>query len=359
MMLLLTIFIAAIYGYFICWLLLGLHKLRKKSRQSAPQQHNYSLIIAAHNEATQIADCLQALANQNYPAEKFEVILAADRCTDETVAIAEKFHDQFSRLHIIEIKDVPPGVSPKKNALDLAIQAANFDHFIFLDADVITPANHLRAMDESFRQNTAAVVSLMKFDPPQNFWQRFIVFEKLISWCISGAGVGYNAPIISYGGNWGYTRKVFTESGGFAEIRESLSGDDDLMLQRFGKLGARIDFCLNPAGWVRTPHLNSFSHFLRQRRRHFSAGQRYSTRLQVGYFFFHLSNLLLWIMPLIYTPALFFLLLKLLADYLVTRRGQTIFQERTSLLNFILFDGLYMLYNTLIGPLGHIGKIKW
>lgn len=358
-MLLLTIFIAAIYGYFICWLLFGLHRLLKKSRESAPQQNSYSLIIAAHNEAAQIADCLQALANQSYPVEKFEVILAADRCTDETVAIAEKFHDQFSRLHILEIKDVPPRVSPKKNALDLAIQATRFDHFIFLDADVITARDHLKAMDDSFRQDTAAVVSLMKFDAPKNFWQRFIVFEKLISWCISGAGVGFNAPIISYGGNWGYTRKVFTESGGFAEIRESLSGDDDLMLQRFGKLGARIDFCLSPAGWVRTPHLDSFSHFLRQRRRHFSAGQRYSLGLQIGYFFFHLSNLLLWIMPLIYTPALLFLILKILADYLVIRRGNSIFQEKTSFLNFILFDGLYMLYNTLIGPLGHIGKIKW
>lgn len=352
----------AVYFYFLAWALRGLKRLAAKSlprAQNEAEPRPFSVIIAAHNEAGSIARCLEKLTRQNYPAGLYEIIVAADRCSDETAALARAFQKEFSRLKIIEITAAPPGVSPKKHALARAVEAAAHEHLLFLDADVVPTEHHLWAMNRSFAGGAAAVVSLMKFFPPQNLWQRFLVFEKLVSWCIAGAGIGRERPLIAYGGNWGYTKSAFRQINGFAGIESSLGGDDDLLLQKMGEQRLPVQMCLEPQGWIRTAPPESFQHFLRQRRRHFSAGKRYRPALQAGYFLFHASNLILWLGGLFYGPGLFFLFLKLAGDALVLRQGQKLFREEFSLPAVLGFDFLYLVYNTLIGPLGHLGRIKW
>lgn len=356
----------AVYLYFLIWALRGLQRLAAKSLPfaQAPLQNHaeplpFSVIIAAHNEAGSIARCLEKLTRQNYPAGLYEIIVAADRCTDETVALARAFQQEFPRLKILEISAAPPGVSPKKHALARAIAVAEYERLLFLDADVVPTENHLRAMNRYFAEGAAAVVGLMKFFPPQNLWQKFLVFEKLVSWCIAGAGIGWERPLIAYGGNWGYTKSAFRQINGFAGIESSLGGDDDLLLQKMGEQNLPVQMCLEPQGWIRTAPPESFRQFLRQRRRHFSAGKRYRFSLQAGYFLFHAANLALWLGGLFYWPGLLLLLLKLAGDALAIRQGQKLFREEFSLPATLGFDFLYLIYNTLIGPLGHIGKVKW
>ncbi|NIV71386.1 MAG: glycosyltransferase, partial [Calditrichae bacterium] len=269
---------------------------------------SYSIIIAAHNEADNIANCLNSLVNQNYPKDQYEIIVAADRCEDNTVEVVNKFRPEFNHLHVIEVWNPPTGVSPKKFAINQALQHAQYEYFLFLDADVVPTKNHIRTMNQYFEKQIAAVISLMKFYPPKSFWQNFLVYEKLVSWCIAGAGVGFNRPIISYGGNWGYTKSAFNKVSGFENIRFSLSGDDDLLLQQMGKMKLPISFCLAREGWIRMEPPKSLSQFIRQRRRHFSAGKTYRFYLQGGYFLYHATNLALWLAWIFYLPAILLLI---------------------------------------------------
>lgn len=351
--------IFAANAYFIWWVWRGLTRLPAQSSAANDAPRKYSVIIAAHNEEAAIANCLTTLIAQNYPKDHYEIIIVADRCTDETVDIARAFQSQFPGLQILEIDDVPPGVSPKKNGLAQAIQRTKFDHFLFLDADVRPSLNHIRTMNRYFDDDAAAVVSLMTFAKATSFWQKFLAFEKLASWCIAAAGVGWRFPVISYGGNWGYTRGAFEAVGGFEAILHALSGDDDLLLQKMGQMNLPVHFCLHPDGWVKMAAPSSFGQFIRQRRRHFSAGKNYLFSLQLSYFLYHASNLALWIAPLFFPPAGIFLLLKLTLDWRIIRRGSRLFREHFSPASTIVFDFLFMIYNTLIGPLGHFGKIKW
>jgi cellulose synthase/poly-beta-1,6-N-acetylglucosamine synthase-like glycosyltransferase len=345
--------------YFIGWALRGLKKLTVFAAPSNQVQRRYSIIITAHNEENNISVCLQALVDQEYPGDFYEIILAADRCKDKTVEIAASFQKNFPNLQIFEIDRIPPGISPKKYAISRAIERARFEYMLFLDADVIPTKNHIQTMNGYFGEDTAAVVSLMKFSEAASFWKKFLVFEKLVSWCIAGAGIGRQRPIIAYGGNWGYTKSAFRKINGFTAIDRSLSGDDDLLLQKMGEAKLPTAICLQPGGWVRTAPPKTFAHFFRQRRRHFSAGKKYRPRLQAGYFLYHASNLLLWTGWLFWGPALFFLLFKLLGDVFVIRQGQALFQEKISPLSIILYELTYLVYNTLVGPLGYIGRMKW
>ena len=345
--------------YFHFWLRSGL----KKSSQQPLNRLNHppflSVIIAAHNEEKNIAKLLTALSAQSLSGENFEVILACDRCSDATIPIAEQHRAVLPNLQIIAIADVPQGVSPKKYALQQAVAKASSPYFVFLDADVLPGSNHLKTFQSFFQSGYDVVVSLMRFREPKNIWQAFLVFEKWVSWCIAGASIGHGKPIISYGGNWGYTRPAFEKVGGFREIFSSLSGDDDLLLQKFGKAGLSIAFCTNPEGWVEMDFPSSLKHFLRQRRRHFSAGKKYQPAVKAGYLWYHASNLLLWISPIFNPLNAAFLFAKIGLDVAAFRQTAPLFQVSFSIARQLLFNALYVCYNTLIGPLGHIGKIRW
>ena len=346
-----------IYAGFIFWLLTGI--LRIRTFAGGNTAGKFSVIIAAHNEEKNIGELLTILATQEYPLENVEVLLAADRCSDNTSEIASSFRDQIPNLKIIDIQTVPEGCSPKKHALATAISAASFDRLLFLDADVRPTLRHLATMDNYFAHGNNVVISLMRYPAPINLADAFLIFEKLVSWGIAAASTGHKKPIISYGGNWAYSRSAFSEAGGFGETMFSLSGDDDLLLQRFADNRQPVAICMNPDGWVETEAPASFKHFLRQRRRHFSAGKHYRPTVQAGYFVFHAVNLLLWISPLFVSAGFAVLLIKLGIDILLgTFLGQR-FRISLSPWTIPIHSMLYMLYNTLVGPLGHLGKIRW
>src|SRR5688500_16271271 len=57
-----------------------------------------SVLIAAHNEEGIIGDRLRNALEFDYPADRFEVVVASDGSTDSTNAIAAGFDDRRVRL---------------------------------------------------------------------------------------------------------------------------------------------------------------------------------------------------------------------------------------------------------------------
>src|SRR5258705_10554226 len=60
-----------------------------------------SVIIPARNEEQDIGQLLQALQEQSYPKELFEVIVVDDHSTDATADIVQ----QFSTVKLIQLKE--------------------------------------------------------------------------------------------------------------------------------------------------------------------------------------------------------------------------------------------------------------
>lgn len=345
--------------YYLLWVYRGLKKIEGSVSPQNSTDHSFSVIIAAHNGAGHINQCLQSLIKQNYPKTKYEIIVIADRCTDNTVQIVHQYMDKFPYLKIVEISEVADGLSPKKYALTRGINEASFDHFVLLDADVIPTQNHLKILNQYFNENTHVVVSVMKLTLLDNFWQNFLKYERLYNWAVAAGSIFNGNPVISYGGNWAYTRHAFNQVNGFEDIFQSLGGDDDLLLQKFGKENLKILFCSNPEGWVTTQAPNSLQKFIQQRKRHFAAGKYYQKKFKVGYFLYHSSNLVLWILPFIFTPAIFLLVLKILGNIRLGILSGSFFKERISKYQIPLFEFLFMVYNATVGIPGLVGRIKW
>ena len=96
-----------------------------------------SVIIPARNEAKNIGRTLDALAVQTLPKSDFEVILADNGSTDDTIAIAEKYASLLT-LNII----CTPATSIAQVRND-GVHAASGDIFAFLDADCTAKASWL------------------------------------------------------------------------------------------------------------------------------------------------------------------------------------------------------------------------
>ncbi len=94
-----------------------------------------SVIIPAHNEEAWIGPCLQALLLEPAPAGGAEIVIAANGCTDETVARARVFEVKAKTQGWGFVLLDLPGLG-KPAALNSGDAAASGDKRLYLDADV-------------------------------------------------------------------------------------------------------------------------------------------------------------------------------------------------------------------------------
>jgi hypothetical protein len=98
-----------------------------------------SVVIAAHNEAAVIGRCLDSLLADAQPGE-FEVIVAANGCTDATAEIAA------ARTGVRVVNLPAPG---KVAALNAGDELATGFPRIYLDADIVLPTSGVRALRDA------------------------------------------------------------------------------------------------------------------------------------------------------------------------------------------------------------------
>src|SRR4051794_31059427 len=103
-----------------------------------PDEPLVSALVAAYNAEPFIAEALQSALDQDWPADKLEVIVVDDGSTDGTAAVAEGFDDPRIRL----IRQANAGAC---GAVNTALAAARGELLALLDADDAWPAGKLRA----------------------------------------------------------------------------------------------------------------------------------------------------------------------------------------------------------------------
>lgn len=359
-MLLIALLLLAVYAGFAVWLWSGIKSVAAYHPPVKPADFtSFSVIIAAHNEAPVIGRTISALVSQNYPADLFEIIVSADRCTDRTTEVAKEAGGKFPNLKVVSIDEVPANISPKKYALQQAISRSKFDTLVLMDADCRPGEDYLQTLNHYFTNGREVVVNIPKVQTRPSLVHHYLYPERILTWGIAAAGVGHGRPFLAFGGSWAYTRQVLEAAGGFVHIAGSLSGDDDLLIYRMGRISQNIAVCLEPAGWVQTGLPESWKAFFIQRRRHHSAGKFYAPAVKAGYGIFHLSNLILFIIPFLFPLAVLALLAKFVIDYFCLRFCGNVFRESIRFMDFIIFEIGYVLQHALLAPLAFIGKIRW
>ena len=139
------IVISFLYFLFIILLAAGLLSLKKHQSTSL---HSVSIIVPARNEEKRIEECLQHLLKQNHP--DYEIIVINDRSEDKTRNIIKTYSDSYDNVHLIDIKEVPCGFSPKKFAITKGIETAKGEIILTTDADCRPPETWASAIASHF-----------------------------------------------------------------------------------------------------------------------------------------------------------------------------------------------------------------
>ena len=360
-----VVFFCALLAFFAGYVIFHvyiLEGLRRLPFIPEPHQPQLSIIIAARNEEKGIASCINALLQQNYPKELFEIIVVNDRSEDRTAGIVAGLQPDNPNLHLKTITELIDDMPPKKNALRRGIEASRFDILVFTDADSIVPPGWLRGFAGAFSKDVGVVAGYSPFRlGTMGLSADFLRYEELKNSIGAAAAVGWQRPYMCTGRSFAYRKEVYRAVNGFESNKHSISGDDDLFIQRVERERRwKARYLPSPETAVLTEAPSTFREFVNQRTRHFSTGKYYPIRMKLMFGTIQLFNLLL-ILALFISPfcAAIFLLGKLWVDTLVMKAGERVFREHFGIGRVAVLEFLYVCYNLLIGPLGLVGNFTW
>lgn len=236
-----------------------------------------TVLIPARNEADNIAACLQAVLDGNYPHSSLEIIVLDDFSSDETVAfvqrISQKFQPPGSLISCICLADhLPPEAifSPnKKKAIEIGVAYAKGEIIVTTDADCIVPKDWLRSHLLAFENASVQMVC-----GPVVFWREKDLFQKFQSldflgmMGITGAGYQLGWHRMANGANLAFRKEVFDAVNGYSGNEHLASGDDMFLVQKVAEhWPGSVVFLKSLAATVQTAPMPDLRSFWQQRLR--------------------------------------------------------------------------------------------
>ncbi len=353
-----------VYTGVALWFLRGLHR-RQPTDRLCESNPFVSVVIAARNEESYIGPCLDALSNQTYPQDRFEVLVIDDDSTDAT------FREASERPFATVLHPDPRfnDHAAKKRPMATGVDQAKGSIILTTDADCTVPPGWVEAMTRSFLPDVDVVIGFSQINDrsrPGSVWEQLQALDFLALMAAAAGAADNGIPLAATGQNLAFRKSAYDRVGGYHDIRHRPSGDDVLLLQLLTRRGGtRAAFCSASESFVSTWRTESPRGYLRQRRRWASNA---SMQVLNPPFFAYIASVFaanLAILLAILTGGIVALaglaagLLKLLGDLLVIRKGATRFGRRDLLRVFPLWALLQPPYIVLAGVLGTTLGFTW
>lgn len=181
-----------------------------------------SVIIPAHNEERTLGQCLESLAQMNFPAADFEVIVVDNGSNDRTKEIAHSFSARLN-LTVLEKKD--GNISAVRN---WGARVARGRIFAFTDADCVVPPAWLECAGELLKSPHIGIIGAHGLIPEDSSWVAKTWYRDIAT--AKRGEVSY-VPTLDLM----VRRSVFFNVGGFDESLET--NEDYEFCQRVGRAG--------------------------------------------------------------------------------------------------------------------------
>ncbi|RCT53887.1 glycosyltransferase [Winogradskyella sp. KYW1333] len=362
-----TIFYLLLMGLFV----IGFDKVESFSLSDLPSRTKFTVVIPFRNEAENLEALLLSVSNLNYPKTHYEIILVNDDSTDTSIDAIESFlKKQKSPLKNIRIIDnYRQSNSPKKDAITLAINNANYDWIITTDADCLLPSYWLDAFDEKIQtSDTVAIVGPVNLITTSSFLNRFQTLEILALQGVTLGSFGIRFPFMCNGANFCYKKSVFKDCNGFEGNNNIASGDDLFLLEKIHKqYKARVHYLKSEKAIVHTKGESNLNSLIQQRLRWASKTNNYSnwyskiTGLIVllGNLIFNIILVLLLLNAINIRIATALLVIKISVDFLLLFKSARFFKQEHQLSAFIFSSLLYPIFNIYVATLSFFKPYKW
>ena len=189
-----------------------------------------SVIIPAYNEERTIGKCLESLLNQDYPEEKYEIIVADGKSEDNTKKIVEEYAKKYNNIKILD--------NPERNTAlgrNIGIKNAKGDFILNFSGHAVAEKNVLSTLSKKLSDAEKNVVGVgCRFENVDtNFMSKGI--HSVLSSKFGGIGTTFSQP----------EEECFMESIAFTLYRKEIFDevgvfDPDFWVGQDGELNLRI-----------------------------------------------------------------------------------------------------------------------
>lgn len=349
-----------IYILFIGQLIYGFNRMKRFSRKEFTPKTSFSIVVPFRNEKENLPNLLHSISLLNYPKELVEIILVDDDSEDE-------FRIQNLEFRIQIVKNIRKSNSPKKDAIETAIQVAKNDWIITTDADCLVQKDWLTTFDQYIQENEVEMIaSGVCYVPKSGFLS---AFQNLDFLSLQGATIGsfgINQPFMCNGANFAYSKHFFKELKGFQGNETIASGDDVFLLQKAVSVTPiKVGFLLAKESIVATKPVETWTELFQQRVRWASKSTGYSSfygkllaLVVFGGNLVWIVSFLLWLTSVLdQNIFMFFVALKFLIDFILIYKTANFFESK---LQFVLASSLlYPFFSVSVAVYSLFGKYNW
>ncbi|WP_264548837.1 glycosyltransferase family 2 protein [Flavobacterium sp. N2820] len=353
-----TVFL--IYILFIGQLIYGFNRMKRFSKTEFTPKTSFSIVVPFRNEKENLPNLLHSISLLNYPKDLMEVILVDDDSE-------EVFSVQYSVFSLKVIKNERKSNSPKKDAIETAIQIAKNDWIITTDADCLVQKDWLTIYDQYIQENEVDMIASGVCYLPKNGF--ISAFQNLDFLSLQGATIGsfgIGKPFMCNGANFAYSKHFFKELNGFQGNDSIASGDDVFLLQKAILVAQKkVGFLLAKESIVATKSVETWFELFQQRVRWASKSTGYSSVYGKMLALVVLVGNLAWIVTFLFwlfqliNPNIFVLFIasKFLIDFILLYKTANFFESK---LQYVLASSLlYPFFSVSVAVYSLFGDYSW
>ncbi|WP_176955838.1 glycosyltransferase [Catalinimonas alkaloidigena] len=239
-----------------------------------------SVLVAARNEAPNIAACLDALLALEYPPDRLEIWIGDDASEDATAAVVQAYANRVPRVHLVSITDRVGQAQGKANVLAQLARRANGTLLAITDADIRVPRQWLHALVPACDVQTGLVSGVTEVTGDTLF-SRLQGLDWLLALEVLRVLDVHRQPQTAIGNNMIIRKDVYEATGGYEAIPFSIT--EDLALFRVVRnLGYITRVLFQPEVLAASAPMPTLAAWLRQRRRWMRGGLTLPVALQAG-----------------------------------------------------------------------------
>jgi poly-beta-1,6-N-acetyl-D-glucosamine synthase len=354
--------VSIILTIYILWLLLMIInwlRIDTEYKENIAGTSFYSIIVPFRNESKNLSNLLNSLSQLKF--DGFEIILVNDHSNDDFEDILKD-----SKL-IFKLISLSNGITGKKAALQLGINAAKGDIIVTTDADCLHQPSWLKVFDYYFTQQEAEMVfGGVAFENDKRLFSQLqmIEFAPLIG--TGAASLQLGLPAMCNGANLAFRKSAFDFVGGYEGNEHIASGDDEFLLTKiYDEFPQKVFYAKQSDAVVTTSSCKTLREFFNQRKRwasKWSANNSwYKSLLAVLIFLSTLATVAaIFIITGYFSPLIVVLIgTKILFDGIFIALVLKSLQRPFSFFNYLLAQILYPIYVLIFGIAANFGKYHW
>ncbi len=261
-----------------------------------------TILICAKNESENLQKNLPKILEQDYPLNKFTVLVINDNSDDNTVEVLQNLQNNYPHLKTITIPQNENRIfGGKKHALHIGMQHIDTQLVLLTDADC-SPASSkwLQLMcSKSLANNNAVILGYGAYENQKGWLNKFIRYETVHTFKQYACMAAANRAYMGVGRNLLYPTAYYFEaikdSEFLKQYKATISGDDDILINYLSKKNKNIIAYGNALAHTISTPPKDINSWLRQKKRHLSTGKLYTKPTKFTLGIYALSQAVFWL----------------------------------------------------------------